>query len=1081
MSSCQKMEKSWRRLFKQQENSKMKCCVKWFAASIMLLAAACVAAAPGTLANAPLTTPASVEHNLMFILDHSTSMNVISPDAPYNPNIIYLNNCPKKNTISTQGNPAFSWDIVKGKPEIEGDPWGTGKKQKCFENTWYDNVYLDQSINQTTGYDGNYLNWYFNAENDPQWVNRKPGTSTRKEIQQDVVKGMVDSLSKVRVGLSDLETIHVAIDDIAVNRTAIKNAIDNLGWLSYTPLAMILHKTIRYFRGETNDILTLHPGQSNEEKKFAAVVFDNPPEFAKGVNKNSPIQGFCQKNFIILMTDGWPYWDAISTSTGLNDYDGDCAKAPKCYSWDMKTPPTFFNTGDQMDDIAMAAYEMDLLPNMNDANGKPVKNNIVIYTIGFFINNALLHDAAVQGGGLFFNVNNSDELIKSFKDIFKNIAAIITNSAASIALNSGTLNANSKVFRVNYTSDVWTGDLLSNTINENAELGKNIWNAQTTTANIDPNERLMWTVNRDPTVKAPVLFKKIKDLSTTQQADLATAPNGSSDNLAQDRINYLRGDTTKESDPFRPRKNLLGDIIHTSPMFVGAVQGKVPTMTLSPTATADFAAFQKNAENRLEMIYVGNNNPGSLQAYNANTGELLMDYIPDILFSQQQQEGLHYLTDPNYSHRYYVDGTLSAQDAYTKISPNDGKPNWYTVLVGGLNAGGKGVYALNITDPKQFEAKSLNQIFLWEFSSKDHPDMGYSFGEPIIGLLNNGKYAAIIPNGFNNDGSGKAILYVLFLEGGLDGTWAEGTDYLVFNTQVGSSKNKNGAAVVGAADLTGNGAIDRVYMGDIQGNIWAIDLSSEKPADWQFAYNSGKTPAPLLSVGKPITGGLQITRNPNTSGEPNLSILFGTGQFLTEDDKIDTSTNYFFNVWDSGKSKLTMKNLLQQKYKNSSDEYRILEETTVSKNQNGCFIELPDAGERVITRPLIYSDLVFFNTMIPQENDGTTNNADICNPPAQSITWLMALDINSCGQPQYSLLDINDDDKVDDNDLVNSNRISGMKIDGGIFTQTIYRSGYLLTPTASGAINAIKLLFPPDSTGRISWQDLTPNPTHIDR
>src|SRR5690606_11516899 len=108
-----------------------------------------------------------------------------------------------------------------------------------------------------------------------------------------------------------------------------------------------------------------------------------------------------------------------------------------------------------------------------------------------------------------------------------------------------------------------------------------------------------------------------------------------------------------------------------------------------------------------------------------------------------------------------VDGSISVADVYIDS-------NWKTDLVGKLGAGGKGAFALDVTAPDNIE-------LLWEFTvdhlssktdQKAASDLGHIFGAPVIARLLNGKWAALLNNGYNspNAGSGNAVLFVLNLE-----------------------------------------------------------------------------------------------------------------------------------------------------------------------------------------------------------------------------------------------------------------------------------------------------------------------------
>ena len=201
---------------------------------------------------------------------------------------------------------------------------------------------------------------------------------------------------------------------------------------------------------------------------------------------------------------------------------------------------------------------------------------------------------------------------------------------------------------------------------------------------------------------------------------------------------------------------------------------------------------------------------------------------------------------------------------------------------------------------------------LWEFDSTDDADLGYSFSRPTIvpmeGPSNTIQWAVVVGNGYNDLGSGEAKLFVLLIEQGLDGTWSPG-DYVEITTGVGDTSNRNGLSTPAVIDSDGDGLADRAYAGDLEGNMWAFDLSGSTPGNWDVAYYDGTDPEPLFNgpSGQQITSSPVIVRNKDvaTSGSnfPNTMVIFGTGQYLTTGDLTTTGTQTMYGVWDSSDSR----------------------------------------------------------------------------------------------------------------------------------------------------------------------------------
>ncbi len=355
---------------------------------------------------------------------------------------------------------------------------------------------------------------------------------------------------------------------------------------------------------------------------------------------------------------------------------------------------------------------------------------------------------------------------------------------------------------------------------------------------------------------------------------------------------YDDGTNTFSEKSLRGRGGLLGDIIHSGPVFVGGPESNWPDVAPYPgTVGNTYTEFQTAQATRPGVIYVGAND-GMLHAFNQSDGAEILGYIPNALYSTGALDGLHYQTDPAYTHRYAVDLTPSIADAYIRTA-TVGSASWRTVLVGGLRGGGKGLFALDVTNPTGFsEAGSTPaNVVLWEFTEND---LGYTFSKPSIvpleGPSGTIRWAAVFGNGYNDSGSGEAQLFVVMLEGGLDGVWTLGTDYIKISTGVGDTTDRNGLATPAVVDSDSDGFADRVYAGDLEGNMWAFDLSGSTLGSWDVALKSKGKAAPLFTApsGQQITTTPVIVRNSSfpasPSNEPNLIVIFGTGQYLTAAD-----------------------------------------------------------------------------------------------------------------------------------------------------------------------------------------------------
>ena len=832
----------------------------------------------------------------------------------------------------------------------------------------------------------------------------------------------------------------------------------------------------------------------------------------------------CQQNFTLLMTDGY-YNGGFG---GVGNADGD-NNSP----WDSTSAgPYGDNTNNTLADIAMEYYENDIRPTTaNKLNPPPggiddnTEQHMVTYSVAFGVDGTLnamppdttspfawptpntdpariddLRHAAFNGRGEFLSAQNPAQLINGLRGALQSIQGRV-GSAASVAFNTGSLSTNSEVYLALFNSERWNGNLLAYGLDSNtgAISSTPSWSAATRldVRNILAKPRTILTYDGSDGIAF-----EWANLTTAQKNDFRTNSSGGLDNEATGmaRHGYIRGDRGCEfssgsacfyndgtnvyfAKGLRERASRLGDIIHSGPVFVGAPESNWPDVAPFPGTAGDtYSEFRIAKASRPGVIYVGSND-GMLHGFLQTNGEEVLGYVPNELYSSATGDGLHYLTDPSYAHRYSVDLTASVADVYAKTTTT-GSVSWKTVLVGGLRGGGRGIFALDITDPTAFSQTATGpaNTVMWEFTSTDDPDLGFTFSRPsIVPLAGSGntiRWAAVFGNGYNDLGSGQAKLFVVFLEDGLDGTWSAG-DYVEISTGIGSTTNRNGLSTPAVVDTDGDGLADRVYAGDLQGNLWAFDLSGSNSGNWAVAYKQGSTPKPLFTApaNQQVTSTPVVVRNntipTSNSNAPNLLVMFGTGQYLTAADPTTTNTQTMYGILDSGTKELNTSDLVQQtiSYGTSVDGVfgRTLTDHTVDYAYvDGWYMNLPDSGERLITDPVIRGDFVFFNTMIPDTNP--------CNFGGSG--WLMVAKWVNGGMPGEVAFDLNNDSVLDTKDHIGSGPAVGVEVTG-IPTSPVNlgRKRYTSTTETTGGstIDVTDITDPGGPrTGRLAWEEVTP-------
>jgi len=695
----------------------------------------------------------------------------------------------------------------------------------------------------------------------------------------------------------------------------------------------------------------------------------------------------------------------------------------------------------------------------------------------------------------YFFVTNPSMLETQLSNAFNAILAH-AGSASAAAISSGSINSGTRIFQAVFDTASWGGHLLSFPIGTDGTIAATpAWDAALQFP--IPASRNILATN---SAGGGIAFRWA-NLSTAQQGMLQQTDTAT---VAQERLNYLRGDRSKEiaqGGPYRNRDSPLGDIVNSKPVFMAAPPFRyADSMEASPYSTFKLANVA-----RRPMVYVGAND-GMLHGFDATTsatgsppdptgaGAEKFGFIPSAVFPN-----LRLLTSPSYTHLYYADGTPSVIDAFFGGS-------WHTVLAAGLNKGGREVYALDVTNPDVVTESNAANVVLWEFTSATDADLGYTYSRPAIVKMHNGKWCAVFGNGYNGTGSGHAFLYVLDI-----GT---GAVLAKIDTKVGSSGTPNGLATPAAIDIDSDNVVDYVYAGDLQGNMWKFDVRDSSATNWKVAYSSSGNPAPLFTAmdgASPTPHPQPITERPTVSfgpGGSGLVVLFGTGKFIEASDRTVDKTpanqrpQTFYGIFDantgvssdivSGRGSLQVQTItfeltttmsVLDNNGNPVNEQLNVRLTSANKvnatTQKGWYIDLVSPangyeGERQVTDPVLRDGKIIFTTTIP--------DADPCAYGGRS--WLMTMDSLTGATLQYSPFDLNNDKNFNDTDMVQVTvngvtyklPVSGLQSTDGLLTSVSIVSSttgdHAIAPTDHKDLENWLLKNDPGAIGRQSWRQL---------
>jgi len=603
-----------------------------------------------------------------------------------------------------------------------------------------------------------------------------------------------------------------------------------------------------------------------------------------------------------------------------------------------------------------------------------------------------LWHAAVNGRGTYFSATNPSSLSTGITNALSGVSARFGASASATTSNPNVTSGDNFVFSTSFTTQEWTGQLVRQQIN--LSTGTLPAYVPTDTSTYDWEAQSL--LDAKPYASRTIYFNNAGTLTPFLWTNLTGAEQAyfSSGNIstlsqfcatgatclsAQDQtnaagenlVNFLRGDRGNEGGAadtakyYRLRAHVLGDMVNAAAVYVKG--------SLYEYADSGYSDFVAANATRQSMVYVAAND-GMLHAFRGDTGAESWAYIPSLVMPN-----LYKLADKNYAnlHQYFVDGTPTVGDICVSACATNNAV-WKTILVGGLRGGGHGYYALDITNP-------ATPALLWEYTDAN---MGYTYGNPVITKLADASHTwvVLLTSGYNNIGDGVGRLYVL--------NAASGALIRSISTGVGSAATPSGLARINAwADhaMVDNTAL-RVYGGDLLGNVWRFDINGNVGA---AGYD-----AQLLANLTDAAGNPQpVTGKPELGDVKGVAMVYvGTGRYLGVTDQSDTSQQSFYGIKDSLAANTTADTAVFGHPRDSTcsaavtancfvqqvqaidtcpsgmpssvcaqgESVRTSTNTAVDlTTKNGWFVDLPDAGERANTDPLLVFGTLVFNSNIP--------------------------------------------------------------------------------------------------------------------
>ncbi len=635
-----------------------------------------------------------------------------------------------------------------------------------------------------------------------------------------------------------------------------------------------------------------------------------------------------------------------------------------------------------------------------------------------------LWHAAVNGGGRYFSARSPDALARALGSAMSVIRA--SSGAASSAATSSQqpVPGDDLLYAAGYRTVYWDGDLEAQriTLVDGRVSPQTVWSAsylldRMTGEDSDTRMLLMPSTSSASGLKEfrwsamdggeQALFNGLCPGSGLRRLSQCVAMTTADQPQAGGRrlVDYLRGQRGNEDQPdhalrlFRQREHLLGAAVNASPLHVGQ-----PPFRYADDNYGEFRDVV--AANRRRMLYLPAND-GMLHAFDAQGGQERWAFLPSAVLPE-----LWRLADHNWSNdfRYLHDGTPVAGDVCPAAPAVPcAATEWRTILVGGLGAGGRAYYALDITQPDR-------PALLWQFDVAREANLGLAMGRPLITKRRDGRWVVVLTSGYANvnPGNGHGMLFVL-------DAWT-GSVLSRLDTEAGSPSAPAGLTQINAwVDSTLDNTAARLYGGDLLGNVWRFDIdagSTGGPSSVPSSSASGgASSATSAGTSGSTSAGTQATQGTATllarldhggraqpvTTRPELTlkrignrqvslVTVATGRLLGVSDIADKSVQSIYTFRDElgpqglGQLQGSARMVKQQLLPSGADERSVSANAVDWTTDDGWYLNLdaePGSGERVTLDPEQQLGILRVIANVP--------DSAACQPHAQA--WVYQFDV----------------------------------------------------------------------------------------
>ncbi|MFS2159867.1 pilus assembly protein [Pseudomonas sp. Pseusp122] len=595
----------------------------------------------------------------------------------------------------------------------------------------------------------------------------------------------------------------------------------------------------------------------------------------------------------------------------------------------------------------------------------------------------------------YFLVTNASTLKAQLAAAFNQILQKNSSVAApAVSPVLGTNNSNSTYVN-SMNVAYWSGDLTKTTVTTTTT-------STTSTVNWSAAAQMPAWGSRNITManNAGTALQPFNYSNVTSKTPALTTP------LTTDQVDFLRGDTSKETSTYRRRASLIGDIVNSGPAVVTTAKYIPAIAEALGGSPGDYQTFKNTQASRRGQVYVGAND-GMLHGFDTATGVEKFAFVPSEVFPN-----LSALTAKTYNtdsslHRFFVDGSPVISDIYFGGA-------WHTILVGTLGAGGREIFALDVTNPDSIS-------LLWEYTSQTDTDLGNTFAMPVVTKLHSDQWGVIIGNGYNGNNGNASLLVIDAATGAL------------IKKLTTSVAVDNGLSSPVVLDFDSDGIADYVYAGDLNGNLWRFDLNGTSTSSWVVSFSN--TPLYKAKVSdannaavQSITAPPVVIRHPTGTG---ILVIFGTGRYFTSADKTSTDLQTLYGIWDKqasnsaptlNRASLQPQTITAQSTSTFSSTTQTVRTVSASSvdwtTKYGWYMDFAVGttylGERMVDPMNLTPSVLFVSTRTP--------STDVCTP---GITgWSYGLDPNTGGSTTFSVFNFSRTGTITDADKLNGSVVS---------------------------------------------------------